>query len=86
MIYPLQQLFTENIKITFKSGITVIKEGFFAVKSFDKVLDLKEVISIDNIIIEASANVLKVITNMPSIIFESIEFYTFADGSAGIRA
>jgi hypothetical protein len=85
-IYPLQELFTENIKISFKLGSTLIKEGFLPVKSFDQIFDLKEVISIDNIVIEASANVLKVITNMPSIIFQSLDFYTFDDGNAGIRA
>jgi hypothetical protein len=79
-------LFRENIKVSFKLGSTVIKEGFLPVKSFDQIFDLKEVISIDNIVIEASANVLKVITNMPSIIFQSLDFYTFDDGNAGIRA
>jgi hypothetical protein len=85
-IYPLQELFRENIKVSFKLGSTLIKEGFLPVKSFDQIFDLKEVISIDNIVIEASANVLKVITNMPSIIFQSLDFYTFDDGNAGIRA
>jgi hypothetical protein len=79
-------LFRESIRITFKLGSTVIKEGSFSVARFNEVLDLQELIEVDNIVIEASVQVLEKITNMPSIDFDALYLYTFEDQNAGIRA
>jgi hypothetical protein len=45
---------------------------------------LNEVVIVDNISIEVSARALKLLDNMPSIIFETIELYTYEE-TAGIR-
>jgi len=89
-------LFKENIKIIFKDEGTPIKEIFFTISGisrdgnlinlFDKLIDLNELIEADEISIEASVKVLKLITNMPSIIFKNIYLYTVDDENEGIRA